>query len=186
VLNTASDIGRFKASTLVGAGFGVPLIAYFCGPILRKEQTKRVRLGKVDDFKPGVPQRVEVLYYRVSAWVTESARQIAWVVRRPGSALEFDVFDPHCTHLGCAYHWVAEADEFQCPCHSGRFSIAGCVLGGPPPRPLDIYEYEVEHGVLYAVPVPDRNAYYEYKIKGGTLYGLPAPGARPACGSAKK
>jgi quinol---cytochrome c reductase iron-sulfur subunit, bacillus type len=174
------------AMSLVGAGLAVPLVAYFCGPILRKTKSRRIKLGKVDDFLAGVPQRVEVTYYRVSAWVTESERQIAWVVRRPGSAVEFDVFDPHCTHLGCAYHWVAEANEFQCPCHNGKFGIAGCVIGGPPPRPLDIYQYEIEKGILYALPVADENAFYQYKTKDGALYGQPVPGARPACQSVKK
>jgi quinol---cytochrome c reductase iron-sulfur subunit, bacillus type len=174
------------AMSLVGVGLGLPLIVYFCGPILRKTKTRRIKLGKVDDFLAGVPQRVEVTYYQVSAWVTESARQIAWVVRRPGPAVEFDVFDPHCTHLGCAYHWVAEAHEFQCPCHNGKFSVAGCVLGGPPPRPLDIYEYQVEKGILYALPVANKSAFYQYKTKNGALYGLPVPGARPACQSVKK
>jgi quinol---cytochrome c reductase iron-sulfur subunit, bacillus type len=174
------------AISLVGAGIGLPLIIYFCGPILRKTRTRRIKLGRVGDFAAGVPQRVEVTYYRVSAWITESARQIAWVVRRSESAAEFDVFDPHCTHLGCAYNWVAEANEFQCPCHNGKFSAAGCVMGGPPPRPLDIYEYEVENGILYAKPVPDKNAFYQYKAKQGILYGLPVPGARPACKSVKK
>lgn len=174
------------AISLVGAAIALPLIIYFCGPILRKSQTKRIKLGKIDEFSINVPKRVEVLYYRVSSWVTESARQIAWVVRRPGSATEFDVFDPHCTHLGCAYHWVAEANQFQCPCHNGKFSIAGCVLSGPPPRPLDIYRYEIEDGILYAVPIPDKNCFYRYQTKNGALYGVPEPGARPACGSAKE
>ena len=37
-----------------------------------------------------------------------------------------------------------------CPCHNGVFDPQGRVLGGPPPRPLDRYEYKVENGVLYA------------------------------------
>lgn len=179
--------GAFWAAiSIVAAGIGIPLVTYFIGPILKREPGKRIKLGYVTDFQPGVPKRVEVLYYRVSAWVTESARQIAWVVRRPGPAVEFDVFDPHCTHLGCAYHWVAEANQFQCPCHNGKFSIAGCVVGGPPPRPLDIYEYQVEQGVLYAVPVPEKNCFYRYQTKNRTLYGMPARGARPACESEKQ
>ena len=42
-----------------------------------------------------------------------------------------------CTHLGCVVAWQEQAGEFQCPCHGGRFSADGQVLGGPPPKPLE-------------------------------------------------
>jgi nitrite reductase/ring-hydroxylating ferredoxin subunit len=42
-----------------------------------------------------------------------------------------------CTHLGCVVAWQDQAGEFLCPCHGGRFSADGQVLGGPPPKPLE-------------------------------------------------
>jgi cytochrome b6-f complex iron-sulfur subunit len=33
--------------------------------------------------------------------------------------------------------WQEGKGEFLCPCHGGRFSSTGVVLGGPPPRPLE-------------------------------------------------
>ncbi len=42
-----------------------------------------------------------------------------------------------CTHLGCVVAWQEQAGEFLCPCHGGRFSSDGLVLGGPPPKPLE-------------------------------------------------
>lgn len=42
-----------------------------------------------------------------------------------------------CTHLGCVVAWQEQSGEFQCPCHGGRFSAEGKVLGGPPPKPLE-------------------------------------------------
>ena len=42
-----------------------------------------------------------------------------------------------CTHLGCVVAWQEQAGEFLCPCHGGRFSAEGIVLGGPPPKPLE-------------------------------------------------
>lgn len=50
---------------------------------------------------------------------------------------EFIAFSAICTHLGCVIQWLADKGEFLCPCHGGRFSTRGKVLGGPPPRPLD-------------------------------------------------
>lgn len=49
---------------------------------------------------------------------------------------EFVAFSAVCTHLGCIVQWLADKQEFFCPCHAGRFSRDGKVLGGPPPKPL--------------------------------------------------
>ncbi len=53
------------------------------------------------------------------------------------SAGEFVAFSAVCTHLGCIVKWVPDSGEFLCPCHAGRFSTDGAVLGGPPPKPLE-------------------------------------------------
>jgi len=49
-----------------------------------------------------------------------------------------------CTHLGCVIAWQEKAAEFQCPCHGGRFSPEGKVLGGPPPAPLESFVVELD------------------------------------------
>jgi cytochrome b6-f complex iron-sulfur subunit len=33
--------------------------------------------------------------------------------------------------------------KFECPCHGAKFSQAGEVLEGPPPRPLDLYKLQI-------------------------------------------
>ena len=50
---------------------------------------------------------------------------------------EFTAFSAICTHLGCVVQWKPQQQEFVCPCHAGRFSTTGAVLGGPPPKPLE-------------------------------------------------
>ena len=49
-----------------------------------------------------------------------------------------------CTHLGCTVSWQKDKKEFYCPCHHGRFDKDGNVIAGPPPKPLDTYEVEIE------------------------------------------
>lgn len=49
-----------------------------------------------------------------------------------------------CTHLGCVVQWQEAKGEFLCPCHGGRFSSNGTVLGGPPPRPLESLPLNVD------------------------------------------
>lgn len=53
-----------------------------------------------------------------------------------------------CTHLGCIVKWVNDKGEFLCPCHGGRFSADGQVLGGPPPKPLETYAVNLEDADL--------------------------------------
>jgi cytochrome b6-f complex iron-sulfur subunit len=51
-----------------------------------------------------------------------------------------------CTHLGCTVPWRQDEGIFHCPCHSSLFNTAGEVIGGPAPRPLDVFSIEVEDG----------------------------------------
>jgi cytochrome b6-f complex iron-sulfur subunit len=56
---------------------------------------------------------------------------------------EFIALTAVCTHLGCIVKWRPDQEEFECPCHAGRFSPSGKVLGGPPPAPLVSYPVSV-------------------------------------------
>ena len=44
-----------------------------------------------------------------------------------------------CTHLGCVLPWVAEHEQFECPCHASVFDNRGEVLKSPAPRALDLH-----------------------------------------------
>ena len=143
----------WSAISLVGLGVAGPLAGYFAGPLLRRRGETKVRLGRADDFPLDVPQKVEFVLRRRDGWVTEEGRQSAWVVRRANGLL---VFDPRCTHLNCAYHWHTETSQFLCPCHNGLYDLEGRVVGGPPPRPLDVYAVSVEDGFVDVVPTPRR------------------------------
>lgn len=57
---------------------------------------------------------------------------------------EFVALSAVCTHLGCIVKWVDESQEFLCPCHAGRFSTAGQVLSGPPPKALTTYTVTIK------------------------------------------
>lgn len=53
-----------------------------------------------------------------------------------------------CTHLGCIVQWQKDKQDFLCPCHGGRFSPAGTVISGPPPRPLAGLAITVANGTI--------------------------------------
>lgn len=141
------------AGGTVAAALTVPLVGYFLGPLLRRRTEPTVRIGMVDEFAIDQPREVQFALRQRDGWVTEEGRHAAWVVRREKGVL---VFDPRCTHLGCAYNWDARARLFVCPCHNGLFDLDGRVVGGPPPRPLDEYLATVDGGALFIVPTPIR------------------------------
>jgi len=57
---------------------------------------------------------------------------------------EFVALNAVCTHLGCIVKWQNDTQDFLCPCHAGRFSSTGQVLGGPPPSALDLYTVTID------------------------------------------
>ena len=56
-----------------------------------------------------------------------------------------------CTHLGCLVHWkdkgepgMKMGDNLHCACHDAFFDLkTGKVLGGPAPRPLQVFPVKV-------------------------------------------
>ncbi len=53
-----------------------------------------------------------------------------------------------CVHLGCIVPWNDAEDQFHCPCHGSLYNRKGEVLGGPAPRPLDLFAISVADGGL--------------------------------------
>lgn len=56
---------------------------------------------------------------------------------------KFVAFAATCTHLGCIVKWAGKEKIFFCPCHAGKFDLAGKVVAGPPPEPLHPVTIEV-------------------------------------------
>jgi cytochrome b6-f complex iron-sulfur subunit len=54
-----------------------------------------------------------------------------------------------CTHLGCSVPWNSAEDRFHCPCHGSLYDKhTAVVLGGPAPRPLDLFHIADTNGTL--------------------------------------
>jgi cytochrome b6-f complex iron-sulfur subunit len=52
-------------------------------------------------------------------------------------------FNPLCTHRECVVAYHSSEHKLKCPCHGSQFDMAGKVLKGPAPRPLETYSAEL-------------------------------------------
>lgn len=143
------DYGIRAVGAFITAVVAVPVVGSVISPAFTRKEAPRVQLGLVNDFRPQEPRLVEFTLFRKDGWVEVAEKKSVWVVRWSGQ--EFSVYNPRCTHLGCAFNWEAEKRQFRSPCHNGIFDITGKVLGGPPPRPLDTLEYQIEGDQLSCV-----------------------------------
>ncbi|MCC7075869.1 MAG: Rieske 2Fe-2S domain-containing protein [Acidimicrobiia bacterium] len=48
-----------------------------------------------------------------------------------------------CPHLGCRVPWCDSSQWFECPCHGSQYNAAGEKKGGPAPRGMDRFEFEL-------------------------------------------
>lgn len=136
------DYGIRALGTFVTAAVAVPVIGYVISPAFSKKASHWVQLGKVSDFRLEEPKLVEFTLFLKDGWVEVAEKKSTWVVR--WNDRDFSVYNPRCTHLGCAFNWEPDKKQFRSPCHNGTFDLTGKVTGGPPPRSLDAMEYKIE------------------------------------------
>ena len=130
---------------------GLPLIGYLVSPtVARAKKEEWVQLGAVEDFRPGKLVPVKFSSFVKDGWMENRVDRTVWVVTQDGK--DFTVWNPRCTHLGCAIYWDDKDQKLKSPCHGGVFDpVDGRVLAGPPPRPLDTLPMKVEDGKLYCI-----------------------------------
>ncbi len=116
---------------LVGQA-GVALLQYFQPRIKPGGFGGKVIAGKPDEFKPGTVNQVQGGHFYISSLEDGGYLALWW----------------RCTHLGCTVPWRGDEKQFHCPCHSSLFNTKGEVIGGPAPRPLDIFPIELVDGNL--------------------------------------
>src|SRR5260370_4564668 len=115
---------------------------YLLWPPPVKKEGEWAEAGDLRQLHLKTPEELVFRRNRSDGWKFTSEKATAWVVK--ASDTQVIAFGPQCPHLGCAYHWDQQNQQFLCPCHASTFSIEGDVLSGPAQRPLDRYEVKVE------------------------------------------
>ena len=109
---------------------GVALLQFFQPRIEPGTFGGKVIAGQVDEFQPGTVSHVPKGRFFISR-LDDGGMLALW---------------HRCTHLGCTVPWREDEGQFHCPCHSSLFNTTGEVIGGPAPRPLDIFPIEIANG----------------------------------------
>ena len=142
------SIATWAIGILIGAGIGLPAVAYIIGPALREvEAHVWIRLGSTSKVELGIPTLFKAKIERQIGWVLNEEEISVYVLTENGR--DFVAMSNICTHLGCRVRWIKDQDQFFCPCHNGVFDKAGSVVAGPVPRPLDRFEVKVEDDQLF-------------------------------------
>jgi menaquinol-cytochrome c reductase iron-sulfur subunit len=133
---------------VIGAVLGLPLIGYLLSPALKMQKKDDwISLGTLEKYPIGVPTPFMYTHTTVNGWERTASNYGVYVLRK--SENELIAFSDVCTHLGCRINWHEDLKEYVCPCHDGHFAIDGKVISGPPPRPLDQYEFKVQDGEVF-------------------------------------
>jgi Rieske Fe-S protein len=133
---------------LIGLGYGLPAIAYVVAPALAKSQAQQwIQLGAVSKIELGTPTLFKVNITRQTGWIVNQEELSIYVLTEDGR--DFVAMSNVCTHLGCRIRWIADQNQYFCPCHNGVYDKRGNVVSGPPPRPLDQYQTKVENDQLF-------------------------------------
>lgn len=125
---------------LITAALALPAAAYLLIKPKTQASGEFIEVADLNQLVPGKPEEVLYRRTRVDGWKRMEEKTTTWVVKTKDKTI---AFAPACTHLGCAYHWEEESQNFLCPCHTSVFSIDGAVVSGPAPRPLDRYVTKV-------------------------------------------
>jgi menaquinol-cytochrome c reductase iron-sulfur subunit len=150
-------IGVFGSGLLGSVAIGGSL-HYF----LPKNETKKesqtdnlVALGSVNELNSlKEPLKIDYNTSIQDGWVEQKVSGFVYVTKDTTNKLL--IMSPVCTHLGCTVPFASEEQKqgksdlaFLCPCHLGEYDPMGNNIGGPPPRPLDVFEPIVKDGKIY-------------------------------------
>src|SRR4030043_659384 len=136
-MNRRTFVTLFLGGSILGTvvSFLYPVIRYLIPPRQTEAAARRIIAAKAGEL---APNSAKLFRFGSSAAVLINT-----------SDGELRAFSATCTHLTCTVRYEGDTETLFCPCHNGRFDLAGNVISGPPPRPLEAYEVEVSGGDIF-------------------------------------
>lgn len=121
-------LGTWSAGVLGAIVF--PILRYLVPPDVPEATTLSVKAGAASSLAPN------------SARIVPFGSTPAIVVRTPTGELR--AFEGTCTHLSCTVQYRPDLEHIWCACHNGHYDLNGRNIAGPPPRPLETYDANVQ------------------------------------------
>ncbi|MFN2159430.1 MAG: ubiquinol-cytochrome c reductase iron-sulfur subunit [Anaerolineales bacterium] len=141
-------ISTWAIGGFIALGLGIPAIAYVVGPAIKQDETQVwIKVGSSTKVELGIPTLFKVKVERKTGWIVDEDEISVYVLTENGR--DYLVMSNVCTHLGCRVRYLADRDQFLCPCHNGVFDKEGNVVSGPPPKPLNRFMVKIEDGQIY-------------------------------------
>ena len=136
-MNRRRFVNLFLGGSLLGAAASLlyPVIRYLIPPLRPETAAKSVLAAKTGELAPN------------SAKIFKFGNSPAVLVN--GADGQLHAFTAVCTHLNCTVRYESDTGTLYCPCHNGRFDLAGNVISGPPPKPLEAYDVTVSGSDIY-------------------------------------
>jgi Rieske Fe-S protein len=130
-MNRRTLINLFLGGSAFGAAASLlyPVVRYLIPPRRSETAARTVLAAKTGELAPN------------SAKIFKFGSSPAVLINSADGRLL--AFNAVCTHLNCTVSYEGDSETLYCPCHNGRFDLAGNVLSGPPPGPLEAYEVTV-------------------------------------------
>ncbi len=136
-MNRRRFVNLFLGGSILGTAASLlyPVIRYLIPPRQAEAAAKKLAAARVGEIAPN------------SAKLFRFGSSPAILINTAEGELR--AFSAVCTHLTCTVNYEADTGTLFCPCHNGRFDLAGNVVSGPPPRPLESFEVEVSGSDIY-------------------------------------
>ena len=120
-----SNIVLGAGAAALGLGILYPIGRYVIPPETGQKEATEI-VGTMETWPKG------------SAQIKMVGGKTVIIVRKKDG--EFVALGAICTHADCTVEYEPEKEGILCNCHGGRFDLTGKVIGGPPPRPLQVYK----------------------------------------------
>ena len=119
-------------SWLVGVCGAVfyPVMRFLVPPEIVEAPTQSVKAGSAASLAPNTARLVPF------------GQTPAIVVRLKTGELR--AFAGTCTHLSCTVQFRPDLEHIWCACHNGHYDLTGRNIAGPPPRPLEVFDANVQ------------------------------------------
>jgi cytochrome b6-f complex iron-sulfur subunit len=159
---TAEEIGVtrrqfFNRSILTGLGigigaFGASTLAFLWPPAQKGGFGGKIVVGSISDIKSALAKSMP--YYNATAKTymvaypkasLPQAKKIAAYTSPVIAGMEagYVALYQRCVHLGCRVPFCPTSQWFECPCHGSKYNGVGEKVGGPAPRGLDRFVFEI-------------------------------------------